>query len=97
MIWLAVLAMAALGPTVTEVDRAREAPLEVRKFIVRRADCQHWLGEEGYDAARRAEIDRIVRRLKCDAVARDEARLRDRYAGRPSLIEVLDLTEDGVD
>src|SRR5690349_17160540 len=36
---------------------------DVRDFLQRRQDCRHWAGEEGYDAARRAEINAAYAKL----------------------------------
>jgi len=40
---------------------------DVRDFLQRRTDCNHWAGEEGYDAARRAEINAAYAKLRCAA------------------------------
>ncbi len=74
--------------------RAAAQPAIVRRFIARRAMCNHWGGEEPYDAARRREIARAVRRLRCAALPREEAALRRRYAGRPESLALLDATRD---
>jgi len=58
---------------------AADLPRDVAAYIDRREGCNHWAGEEGYDAARRAEINRNVAALKCDRLDRDEARLLHRY------------------
>jgi hypothetical protein len=50
-------------------------PLPVAALIERIVDCAHWGGEEPYDAARRAEINKAVRELRCTALERDEKRL----------------------
>jgi hypothetical protein len=72
--------------------RARVAaqPAPVRRYVERRAMCNHWGGEEPYDAARRREIARAVRALRCTRIDRDEAVLRRRHAGRPATIAVID-------
>ena len=35
-------------------------PPDVAKWVARYDECEHWLGEEPYDAKRRREIDRAV-------------------------------------
>ncbi len=65
-------------------------PGPVQAFVARRAQCQHWAGEEPYDAARRAQIDRAVRRLRCRRLAHDEAVLRRRFRSNPEVIREID-------
>jgi hypothetical protein len=81
--------------------RARLAalPRPVAAFIERRADCNHWTGEEPYDAERRAEIERAIADLRCARIEKDERRTRARYARRADVIALLDETADlpGID
>ena len=63
---------------------------DVRDFLQRRADCRHWAGEEGYDAARRAEINASYTRLRCAALDADEQALKRRYDNNPALLKVLE-------
>ncbi len=64
-------------------------PREVARFLERRMDCDHWAGEEPYDAARRREIEANIRDLRCEMIERDEKRLRKRYAGKPAVLRML--------
>jgi hypothetical protein len=64
---------------------------EVRDFLQRRTDCQHWAGEEGYDAARRAEINAAYAKLRCATLETDEAALKTRYSGNAALRQALEL------
>jgi hypothetical protein len=43
----------------------------VTRFVERAQDCEHWGGEEPYDEARRAEIDRNLNDLRCTTIRRD--------------------------
>jgi hypothetical protein len=63
---------------------------DVRDFLKRIQDCQHWAGEEGYDAARRAEINAAYTKLRCAALDADEDALKRRYNGNPALVRALD-------
>jgi hypothetical protein len=63
---------------------------DVRDFVQRRIDCLHWTGEEGYDAARRAEINAKYAKLRCAALETDETELKRRYGGNPALLRLLD-------
>ena len=65
------------------------APAPVRAFVERRDGCDHWGGEEAYDAARGREIDAAWRKLRCDRVPADEKLLRRRYARQPAILKLL--------
>lgn len=101
MLWL-LLALATPTQAETAVDapaptlaqRVARQPRAVRAFIARRTDCNHWGGEEPYDAARRREIKRAVRGLRCTRLDKDEAELIRRYRSAPALIELLDAVRD---
>jgi hypothetical protein len=69
-------------------------PEDVSKFICRRALCNHWAGEEPYDAARAHQITAAVNRLKCEALVRDENDLRRYYGLQPDVLGALELTKD---
>jgi len=74
--------------------RVEAQPAAVRDFIVRRAGCNDWLGEYPYDADRRHEIERAVRKLRCEALDEDETALRGRHADSPALLAILEETRD---
>ena len=63
-------------------------PREVRRFIEKRDSCEHWIGEEGYDAPRKREIERAVR-LTCTGVDRELDRLRRVYRRNPRVTAAL--------
>src|SRR4051812_46073690 len=65
-------------------------PRSIQHFIERKLDCDHWMGEYPYDAERRAEIDRMVKTLRCDALSRDKTALERRYRSQPSALKHLD-------
>lgn len=67
----------------------KQAPPDLRRVIERRLGCNHWGGEEPYDADRRAQIAAAVRSLRCDTLARDEARMRIRHARHPVRLRLL--------
>ena len=79
---VALLLLAAAG--------APALPGEVTRFLERREGCDHWTGEEPYDAERRAEIEAAIADLRCTTIERDEARLRKRHARRADVIAALD-------
>jgi len=75
--------------------RLTKAPREIGDFLERRAECEHWAGEEPYDKARGREIARAETELRCDKVDVDEAGLRRRHRGQPAVLKLLDLQPDG--
>ena len=64
-------------------------PADVAGYVMRRAACNHWAGEEGYDAARRAQINREATALRCNEIDRDEAALMKRYGDRPNILRQI--------
>lgn len=66
-----------------------EAPQDVRMFIQRREACEHYAGEDGYDAARRAEIADAMRKLRCDRLDIDEQRMTGRYSSKPDVLKLV--------
>ena len=90
------LALAAHTSVADLRVRVEAQPRRVREFVERRAMCNHWLGEEPYDAARRREIERAIRSLRCGVLDSDEASLRSRYARKPATLAILDETADSL-
>ena len=72
-----------------ELRRLSTLPRDVRVHIGRQINCDHWLGEEPYDADRRREIDHAVRALRCEVLDREERRLRRRYARSPAVLKAI--------
>lgn len=68
-------------------------PKDATAVVTRVAYCNHWSGEEGYDAARAKEIERAIKKYGCNTIDRDEARLRKRYAGNAAVIKALDKVQ----
>ena len=87
---LGVVLAAALGA------QGPDLPRDVRAFIARRQECDHWTGEEPYDKARAREIDSAIRDLRCARIDRDERRLMDRYPKSPAVLRALRIARDGV-
>jgi hypothetical protein len=85
----AALAYPALGAETNRV--LARAPREIGVFLERRAECEHWGGEEPYDKDRLAEINRAVKALRCDRIPADERILRRKYARRPAVLRLLKL------
>ena len=83
-----ILASAMASGTVPPVDpvdarvhrELKSVPFAVRDLIERRAGCNHWGGEEGYDAERARQIADAVRELRCNRIEFDERRIKRKYA-----------------
>lgn len=54
-------------------------PKDVASYISRASECQHFLGEPGYDRARAKEIDAALKKWKCNRLASDRAQLNEKY------------------
>lgn len=93
-VWLAaggVHAQQSLDAILERFNAARKtAPADIGVYMDRAEACWHFAGEEGYDAARRAEIGRALRELRCAGLKNDEARLRRRYARSPEALAAID-------
>jgi hypothetical protein len=97
MILTVLLMLAGEAPKLRQ--RLAAMPRPVAAFVERRADCNHWTGEEPYDAPRRAEIERAIRDLRCARIEEDELLIRRRYRSNAAVIAILDETADlpGID
>jgi len=67
---------------------ARGLPADVQQFIVNHSDCEHWAGEEPYDAPRRREIERGIA-ASCKGLDASAVTLRKRYAKHPKISALL--------
>ena len=65
-------------------------PADAAAYVERRIACDHWAGEEPYDAARARQIAAAAKRLRCNNIDADETRLRRRYARDPDVLKALD-------
>jgi hypothetical protein len=66
-----------------------KAPPQIGAFMERRAECEHWSGEEPYDGARADQIGRAEAELACDRLAPDGRALQRQYRRRPTVLRVL--------
>lgn len=74
--------------------RVAAGPRKVAAFIERRAGCNHFTGEEPYDAERRAFLEKTIRQLRCARIERDERALRRQYRRQPAVLRLLDETAE---
>jgi hypothetical protein len=92
---LAALSALWAGPSLGDYQQTMDAltrglPPDATALVYRIVDCNHWGGEEPYDDARRAEIAKAMDALECNALSRDEAVLRQRYAANKAVLEAFD-------
>ncbi|WP_336973532.1 hypothetical protein [Sphingobium aromaticiconvertens] len=71
-------------------------PAEVTTFMVDRDGCDHFRGEEPYDAERAAYLEQSIRELCAGSDAR-LAKLRRRYAEEPDVIAALGNYEERIE
>ena len=62
----------------------------VTRFVERAEMCDHWSGEEPYDEARRSEIERNLRELRCTTIQRDGEALKLSRSQRPEDLRRID-------
>ena len=66
-------------------------PKDVAAFVSRSFYCQHFGGEPAYDAARAKEIEKSMRRYRCDEIDSDDRSLRQKYSANRKVLKVLDV------
>lgn len=67
---------------------------DVIELVDRLVGCNHWSGEDAYDAERGQEIASALAELKCERLEQDLAATRKRYAKRSRTLKVLQQEED---
>ncbi|MFS1291656.1 SH3 domain-containing protein [Pseudomonas piscis] len=65
-----------------------QLPADASALIQRHEECQHFAGEEPYDAERRAELEKAVKE-SCTGVDRQLATLRQQYKDDPEVLQAL--------
>jgi hypothetical protein len=71
-------------------------PADVVTFRTRRDDCDHFRGEEAYDAERKAFLKAALQRT-CTGTDRELAALRRRHAANPAAVAALRNYEDRIE
>jgi hypothetical protein len=67
-------------------------PGEVASFISRAFECQHFLGEPGYDKARNKEIEKALKKWKCNHLDSDRAQLNEKYRNDLKVLNAIAAT-----
>ncbi len=70
--------------------QAQGQPKDVEALVKRIASCNHFAGEEGYDAQRRREIAAAMKASRCATVVADEAKLLKKYERNKKLIDTFE-------
>ncbi len=93
---IGVLVMAMAAGAGTAVSAA-ELPTDVKTFLANREQCDHFRGEEAYDEARGAEINKALDKY-CKGTDAALKKLKAKYRkGPPAVIEALAALEDTVE
>jgi hypothetical protein len=85
------LSACANGPWKDNFGELRSAaiPGPVRDFVIKAQGCTHFGGEEGYDAARKAEIEKAIA-AACPGLDEKRALYLARYAGNADVKAIID-------
>ena len=79
-------------PETFEELRKRQ-PQPVAELMDRIAGCNHWLGEEAYDANRAKQITDAAEKLQCRQLDTDEAKIKKQY-NSPDVKKALDAAKE---
>lgn len=71
-------------------------PTDVEQFMDRRQLCDHYRGEEPYDAERAAFLAKRME-LTCTGTDRELRRLKEKYQDDAEIMRVLDQFEEDVE
>lgn len=97
-ILIAIVLVGAAAIASAEPDQVQALqkgmPKPVAKLISRIVECNHWAGEEGYDAARRAEIRKAVSALRCEDLESDENEILKQYGSSPGVRRSIKAARD---
>ncbi|WP_093001623.1 hypothetical protein [Rhizobium sp. NFR07] len=79
------------------VTLAADLPVDVAAFVEERQQCDHFRGEEAYDEARAAEINKALDRY-CSGTDARLAKLKAKYSKGPATaVTALDEFEDRIE
>jgi hypothetical protein len=93
---VATVAVLLIGGMVVKVSAA-EFPTDVKTFLANREQCDHFRGEEAYDEARGAEIDKALDTY-CTGTDAALKKLRVKYRkGPPDVAKALAALEDTIE
>ncbi len=76
-------------PQVKEITSGQ--PGDVVAFIERRAECNHWAGEEGgsYEKERAEQISQAVEKARCGSLDSDQQALERKYKDNKGVLDAI--------
>ena len=89
LLCLIALRAAAAGDEDPLADLKKGTPKDVAALIERIVECNHWSGEDPYDAERKKEISSALTDLKCNRLTPDESETRRKYANNSKVLNAL--------
>lgn len=72
----------------------QQRPKIVKALIDRIVDCNHWSGEEAYNADRAKEIEKAIDDLHCDRLEADEATVLKKYGNSAKVKKAVSDAHD---
>lgn len=93
LLFVSFLANAQMAVSTTEVP---DLPIDVQRYLDRRASCDHWRGEDGYDAERAREI-RIGICKSCGGSDVGLEFLKKQHADDPVVMEQLSALDPSIE
>lgn len=80
-------------PSAPVQNKSDSLPTEVSSLIKRAMECNHWGGEDGYDADRRSQIEQAMKELQCSEIDRNKAALLLKYSGDSSATRAINVSD----
>ena len=88
---IAVAATVWFAPCGPATADGSSLPADAIEFVGRRASCIEW-SQKATDPKQEAQVDNIMRSLRCADIKGEEQALRTSYADDPSVIAALNAT-----
>ena len=68
-----------------------ELPADARKVVERSAACRHFADEiAGNGSERDRQVNRQIKKLRCNSLGNDANRIRQKYKSRPEVLRLMD-------
>ena len=68
-----------------------ELPADARKVVERSAACRHFADEiAGNGSERDRQVNRQIKKLRCNSLENDANRIRKKYKSRPEVLRLMD-------
>lgn len=66
------------------------------ELVQRMVGCNHFLGEEPYDEARRKQIQDAIDSMRCSELPADKAGIRRKYRDNKNALDAIGMAKDFV-